>query len=92
MVWGGLIMPDLLKGSPLKVTELFYELDGTFPNHDANPLEEHNRRDLVAKVKETGADLGVGLDGDTDRAFFVDGKGNFCSGDFYTWFTCKRGA
>jgi phosphomannomutase len=87
---GGLIMPDLLKGSPLKITELFYELDGTFPNHDANPLEEHNREDLVAKVKETGADLGVGLDGDTDRAFFVDGKGNFCSGDFILGLLAKE--
>jgi phosphomannomutase len=87
---GGLIMPGLLKGSPLKITELFYDLDGTFPNHDANPLEEHNRCDLVAKVKEIGADLGVGLDGDTDRAFFVDGKGNFCSGDFILGLLAKE--
>jgi len=79
---GGLVMPKLLAGSPLKVTPLFYELDGNFPNHEANPLEEHNRVALEAKVKEIGADLGVGLDGDADRAFFVDGKGKFCSGDF----------
>ncbi|MFH1223173.1 MAG: phosphomannomutase/phosphoglucomutase, partial [Pseudomonadota bacterium] len=63
-------------------TPLFFEPDGNFPNHEANPLEEKNRRDLVAKVKEVKADLGVGLDGDVDRAFFVDGSGNFCSGDF----------
>jgi len=79
---GGLVVPKLLEGSPLKVTPLFFELDGNFPNHEANPLEEKNRRDLVAKVKEVKANLGVGLDGDVDRAFFVDGKGNFCSGDF----------
>ncbi|MBN1114842.1 MAG: phosphomannomutase/phosphoglucomutase, partial [Oligoflexia bacterium] len=79
---GGYIIPDLLEGSPVKVTPMFFELDGTFPNHDANPLEEKNRKDLISRVVETGADLGVGLDGDTDRAFFIDGKGNFCSGDF----------
>ena len=79
---GGLVLPELFKGSPLKITPMFYELDGTFPNHEANPLEEKNRLDLIAKVKEIGADVGIGLDGDTDRAFFVDGKGNFCSGDF----------
>lgn len=79
---GGMIMPKLLAGSKLEVTELFYEPDGSFPNHEANPLLEENRRDLVAKVKETGADLGIGLDGDCDRAFFVDGNGEFCDGDF----------
>ncbi len=79
---GGLIVPKLLADSPVHVTPLFFELDGTFPNHEANPLIEENRRDLVAKVREVGADLGIGLDGDADRAFFVDGAGNFCSGDF----------
>lgn len=79
---GGMIMPKLFAGSPVQVTPLFYQLDGSFPNHEANPLLEENRRDLVAKVREVGADLGIGLDGDTDRAFFVDGDGAFCSGDF----------
>ena len=87
---GGLVMPKLLKGSPLKITPMFYELDGSFPNHEANPLEEHNRVDLEAKVKAIGADLGVGLDGDADRAFFVDGKGNFCSGDFILGLLAKE--
>jgi phosphomannomutase len=87
---GGLVMPKLLKGSPLKVTQMFYELDGNFPNHEANPLEEHNRVALEAKVKEIGADLGVGLDGDADRAFFVDGKGRFCSGDFILGLLAKE--
>ncbi len=79
---GGHILPKLFAGSPVQVTPLFYELDGNFPNHEANPLVEKNRRHMVAKVKEVGADLGIGLDGDTDRAFFVDGDGTFCSGDF----------
>ncbi len=87
---GGLVMPKLLKGSPLKITPMFYELDGSFPNHEANPLEEQNRVDLEAKVKELGADLGVGLDGDADRAFFVDGKGRFCSGDFILGLLAKE--
>jgi phosphomannomutase len=79
---GGPIMERLFANSPVKVVPLFFEPDGTFPNHEANPLLEENRRDLVAKVIEVGADLGIGLDGDTDRAFFVDGKGQFCDGDF----------
>lgn len=87
---GGLIMPKLLAGSPLKVTPLFFEPDGNFPNHEANPLEEHNRKDLEAKVRELGADVGVGLDGDVDRAFFVDGKGKFCSGDFILGLLAKE--
>jgi phosphomannomutase len=79
---GGHILPTLFEGSPLEVIPLFWEVDGTFPNHEANPLLEENRVDLVKKVKETQADLGIGLDGDTDRAFFVDGKGEFIGGDF----------
>jgi len=87
---GGYIMPKLLKGSNLNITELFYELDGNFPNHDANPLLEENRIDLVEAVIKQNADLGIGLDGDTDRAFFVDGKGNFCSGDFILGLLAKE--
>jgi phosphomannomutase len=79
---GGPIMEKIFVGSPVKVIPLFFEPDGTFPNHEANPLVEENRVDLVAKVRETHADLGIGLDGDTDRAFFVDGTGHFCDGDF----------
>ncbi|HEY9721548.1 MAG TPA: phosphomannomutase/phosphoglucomutase [Oscillatoriaceae cyanobacterium] len=79
---GGPIIEKLFAGYPGKIIPLFFEPDGTFPNHEANPLVEENRRDLIAKVKETNADLGVGLDGDTDRAFFVDGDGRFIDGDF----------
>ncbi|MEB3329792.1 MAG: phosphomannomutase/phosphoglucomutase [Candidatus Sericytochromatia bacterium] len=79
---GGPIMEKLFAGSPVQVIPLFFEPDGTFPNHEANPLLEENRVDMIAKVRETGADLGIGLDGDCDRAFFVDGTGHFCDGDF----------
>jgi phosphomannomutase len=79
---GGMIVPGLFEGSPVKIIPLFFELDGTFPNHEANPLIPENRRDLVSKVLEEKADLGIGLDGDADRAFFVDEKGEYCSADF----------
>ena len=79
---GGYIIPKLFEDSPIEIVPLFFELDGTFPNHEANPLEAKNRVDLINKVKEVKADLGIGLDGDTDRAFFVDEDGNFASGDF----------
>lgn len=79
---GGPIMEKLFVGSPVQVIPMYFEPDGTFPHHEANPLLEENRLDLIAKVKETGADLGIGLDGDTDRAFFVDGTGRFIDGDF----------
>lgn len=79
---GGLVIPKLLAGSPLKIVPLYFELDGTFPHHEANPLLEENRRDLIAAVLKEKADLGIGLDGDTDRAFFVDDTGAFCSADF----------
>lgn len=79
---GGMIVPGLFEGSPVKIIPLFFELDGTFPNHEANPLLPENRRDLVRKVLDEKADLGIGLDGDTDRAFFVDERGEYCSADF----------
>ena len=60
---------------PLTVDPLYFELDGSFPNHEANPLEPANLRDLQAKVRETGADLGLAFDGDADRCFVVDERG-----------------
>ena len=79
---GGMIIPRLFEGSPVNIIPLFFELDGAFPNHEANPLLPENRVDLVKKVIEEKADLGIGLDGDTDRAFFIDDEGEFCSADF----------
>jgi phosphomannomutase len=57
------------------VTKLYWELDGNFPNHESNPLKFETMADLQAKVKEVGADLGIATDGDGDRIFFVDNKG-----------------
>jgi phosphomannomutase len=64
-------LPEL----PLEVIPLYFELDGTFPNHEANPLEPANLRDLQAAVVEHGADIGLAFDGDADRAFVIDERG-----------------
>ncbi len=64
---------------PLTITELYYELDGTFPNHEANPIEPENLRDLQAAVRASGADLGLAFDGDADRCFAVDERGDLVS-------------
>ncbi len=62
----------------------YFEPDGTFPNHEPNPLLEENRAFIVAKTREEGAELGVAYDGDADRCFFVDDSGAFVPGDFVT--------
>jgi phosphomannomutase len=69
---------------PLETTRLFFELDGTFPNHPADPLLEENRRDLVARLLAEKADIGIAWDGDADRCFFVDDTGSYVPGDFVT--------
>jgi phosphomannomutase len=66
---------QLLPGMPLEIDPLYFELDGTFPNHEANPLEPANLVDLQARVKAVGADLGLAFDGDADRCFVVDADG-----------------
>jgi len=63
---------------------LCFEVDGTFPNHEANPLIEENRRDIVERVVAERADIGIAWDGDADRCFFIDGRGEFVPGDFVT--------
>jgi phosphomannomutase len=80
----GVVAPRLFDGLPCTTTRLCFDIDGTFPNHEANPLIEANRRDLVAAVVDTGADAGIAWDGDADRCFFVDGEGGFVPGDFVT--------
>jgi len=70
----GHTVPAVL-GSPLTVVPLYFELDGSFPNHEANPLDPANLRDLQAKVVEVGADVGLAFDGDADRCFVVDERG-----------------
>jgi phosphomannomutase len=74
---------------------LYLEPDGTFPNHPANPLEPENLVDLIAAVRQAGADLGVAFDGDADRAFFIDDTGEVLSGStttalVATWFLARR--
>jgi phosphomannomutase len=80
----GLVAPRLFERLPCKVTKLCFEIDGTFPNHEANPLIEENRRDITEEVVRQKADIGIAWDGDADRCFFIDGSGEFISGDFVT--------
>ncbi|MDH2427839.1 phosphomannomutase/phosphoglucomutase [Sphaerisporangium sp. TRM90804] len=72
---GGHTVPSVFDGLPLEVVPLYFELDGTFPNHDANPLEPANLRDLQKAVLDKGADLGLAFDGDADRCWVVDERG-----------------
>jgi phosphomannomutase len=81
---GGLVAPKLFERLPCRVTRLCFDIDGTFPNHEANPLIEENRKDITAEVIRQKADVGIAWDGDADRCFFLDGTGEFISGDFVT--------
>ncbi|WP_327290878.1 phosphomannomutase/phosphoglucomutase [Streptomyces sp. NBC_01198] len=72
---GGHTVPTVLAGLPVDLVPMYFELDGTFPNHEANPLDPRNLVDLQARVRETGADLGLAFDGDADRCFAVDERG-----------------
>jgi phosphomannomutase len=76
---GGLTVPVVLDGLPLDVVPLYFELDGSFPNHEANPIEPANNADLQARVLAEGADLGLAFDGDADRCFVVDEQGRIVS-------------
>jgi phosphomannomutase len=80
----GAMLPPVLEQLPIDVVRHFFEPDGTFPNHEPNPLLPENREFIVRKVTEEGADLGVAFDGDADRCFFVDDTGEFVPGDFVT--------
>jgi phosphomannomutase len=72
---GGHTVPTVFDGLPIDVVPMYFELDGSFPNHEANPLDPANIVDLQAKVREVGADAGVAFDGDADRCFIVDERG-----------------
>ena len=76
---GGHTVPAVFEGLPLETTAMYFELDGSFPNHEANPIEPANNADLQARVRETGADLGLAFDGDADRCFVVDERGELVS-------------
>ncbi|MEP6918928.1 MAG: phosphomannomutase/phosphoglucomutase [Acidobacteriota bacterium] len=80
----GLVAPRLFERLPCRTTALCFEIDGTFPNHESNPLIEENRRDIIERVIAEGADIGIAWDGDADRCFFIDGAGEFIAGDFIT--------
>jgi phosphomannomutase len=80
----GPMVGPLLDRLGLDVAETYWTPDGTFPDHEPNPLLEENRRFIIDKVRETGADLGIAWDGDADRCFFIDDTGQFVPGDFLT--------
>jgi phosphomannomutase len=73
---GGHTVPTVFAGLPLELVPMYFELDGTFPNHEANPLDPANIVDLQQRVREEGADLGIAFDGDADRCFVVDENGD----------------
>lgn len=81
---GSALVEPVFKHFPCEVIPMYFEIDGTFPNHEANPLLEENTVDIRKKVLEVGADLGIAFDGDADRCFFIDDKGEFVAGDFVT--------
>ncbi|GAA4367165.1 phosphomannomutase/phosphoglucomutase [Paeniglutamicibacter cryotolerans] len=81
---------QLLQGLPLDIVEVYFELDGTFPNHPANPLEPENLRDLQEAVIEHGADIGLAFDGDADRCFVIDELGNPVSPSAITALVARR--
>jgi len=81
---GGLVVPAVFSTLPMDLEVLYGELDGTFPNHPADPLQPENQVDLCARVLETGADVGLAFDGDADRVFLVDEAGVGLSGSTTT--------
>ena len=81
--------PEFLRKIGCEVVELYCEPDGNFPNHEANPEEEENMRELMEKVKETHADIGIGFDGDGDRIGVVDENGKMYSSDFMLFLLAK---
>jgi phosphomannomutase len=80
----GVMLPPILERLPVETVRCYFEPDGSFPNHEPNPLLPENREFIVRKTLDEGADLGVAFDGDADRCFFVDDSGDFVPGDFAT--------
>ncbi|MFC7844108.1 phosphomannomutase/phosphoglucomutase [Streptomyces sp. NPDC057382] len=87
---GGHTVPEVLAGLPLTLVPMYFELDGTFPNHEANPLDPANLVDLQKRVREEGADLGLAFDGDADRCFVVDERGEPVSPSAVTALVASR--
>ena len=80
----GPMVGPLLDRFPIEQIRTYWKPDGEFPDHEPNPLLEENRRFIIEKVREAGADLGIAWDGDGDRCFFIDDTGEFVAGDFLT--------
>ncbi|WP_053847698.1 phosphomannomutase/phosphoglucomutase [Streptomyces sp. NRRL B-24085] len=87
---GGHTVPTVFAGLPLDTVPMYFELDGTFPNHEANPLDPANIVDLQKRVREEGADLGIAFDGDADRCFVVDEHGDPVSPSAVTALVASR--
>jgi phosphomannomutase len=86
---GGLVAPKVFEKLPVDLEIMYGELDGTFPNHPADPIQPENQRDLQARVLATKADVGLAFDGDADRVFLVDNKGQTISGSTTTAMVAK---
>jgi len=86
----GLTVPVVFAGLPVEIVPLYFDLDGTFPNHPANPIEPENIVDLQRTVVEQGCDFGVAFDGDADRMFLIDERGRFVGGDMVTAMVAVR--
>jgi phosphomannomutase len=86
----GYTVPQVFKGLPIDLVPLYFELDGTFPNHEANPIDPENLRDLQQAVREHKADIGLAFDGDADRCFVVDERGEIVSPSVLTALIATR--
>ncbi len=86
---GGLVVPKVFEGLPFSLTVLYGDLDGTFPNHPADPIQAENLKDLQRAVLDMGADVGLAFDGDADRVFLVDNLGQPVSGSTTTSIVAK---
>jgi phosphomannomutase len=87
---GGHTVPTVLAGLPIATIPLYFELDGTFPNHEANPVDPKNLHDLQQAVRDNGADVGLAFDGDADRCFVVDERGEIVSPSVLTGLIATR--
>src|SRR4051794_3666550 len=87
---GGLTVPVVFDDLPVDLTSMYFELDGSFPNHEANPIDPENLRDLQRKVLEVSADIGLAFDGDADRCFVVDERGEIVSPSVLTALIAAR--
>jgi phosphomannomutase len=87
---GGYTVPTVFEGLPITLVPLYFELDGSFPNHEANPIDPENLRDLQKAVVENRADIGLAFDGDADRCFVVDERGELVSPSVLTALIASR--